>query len=314
VSAASSSRSVGPYATLAGAQIAVGAAAIFARFALSGAPPLAVSAWRLVIASVVLLGIAAIKSPRLRSAPLEVRQAHHDERRGRMILIGAGIALAVHFATWIASLDYTSVAVSTLLVATTPIWTALYDSVVHKRHLSLVAWAAFAGGAAGVALVVGFNATRAPIAGHEILGDGLALAGAIAIGAYFILIREVRDAYGTRDIVTRTYSYAALALIVASLAAGQLPPPIADAKAWGGILAMAFISQLLGHTGMNAALRWFSPSAVGMSTLLEPIIAAVLALLIFGEQLAQLALLGGVLVLCAIGVFLREESPSTSSG
>jgi drug/metabolite transporter (DMT)-like permease len=304
-----------PYVTLASAQVAVGAAAIFARFALSGAPPLAVSAWRLLIASVVLLAIAAVRNYYAPSAtgPSIPQGDTGESKRNALLFIGAGIVLAVHFATWIASLDYTSVAVSTLLVATTPIWTALYDSVVHKRHLSPVAWAAFAGGAAGVALVVGFNSTRPPIAGHEVLGDALALAGAVAIGAYFILVREVRAAYGTREIVTRTYSLAALALIIASLAAHQMPPPIADAKAWGGILAMAFISQLLGHTGMNASLRWFSPSAVGMSTLLEPIIAAVLAFFIFGEQLAQLALLGGVLVLCAIGVFLRQESAESAS-
>lgn len=318
MSAASSfSRSgLGPYAMLAGAQVAVGAAAIFARFALSGASPLAVSAWRLTIASAVLLVIAI--TPRLRSGPLAYARGrsipHDDIKRNALLFIGAGIALAVHFATWIASLDYTSVAISTLLVATTPIWTALYDSVVHKRHLSAVAWGAFALGALGLVLVVGYNKTQPPVAGHELLGDALAIAGAIAIGAYFILVREVRESFGTRSIVTRTYSWAALALLIASFAAQQPPPPLADARAWGGILAMAFISQLLGHTALNAALRWFSPSAVAMSTLLEPVTAAILAFFIFRESLTPLALGGGVLVLVAIAAFLREEGPSTSSG
>lgn len=291
---------------LAGAQVAVGAAAIFARFALSGAPPLAVSAWRLIIASGVLLAIAvAPRQGRGRSIPHDdmLRHAQHD----RWIFIAAGVALAAHFATWIWSLDYTSVAISTLLVATTPIWTALYDSIVHKRHLSPIAWGAFAVGAVGLVLVVGYNRTRPPIPGHELLGDALAVAGAIAIGAYFLLVREVRAAYGTRSIVTRTYSWAALTLLVASLAAQQFPPAFSDGKAWGGIIAMALVSQLLGHTALNASLRWFSPSAVAMTTLLEPVTAAVLALLIFGELLTPLAVAGGVLVLLAIGAFLREE-------
>jgi drug/metabolite transporter (DMT)-like permease len=184
----------------------------------------------------------------------------------------------------------------------------LYDSIVHKRHLSAIAWGAFVVGAAGLVLVVGFNRTHPPIAGHELLGDGLAVAGAIAIGAYFILVREVRDAFRTRDIVTRTYSWAAAALLVASFAAHQFPPAFSDVKAWGGILAMALISQLLGHTALNAALRWFSPSAVAMSSLFEPVVAALLALFLFGETLTALALAGGVLVLLAIGAFLREES------
>ena len=299
---------------LAGAQLAVGAAAIFARFALSGAPPLAVSAWRLVIASAVLVGLSGF-APRLRSGPLAEargRSIPHDDK-SRWVFLAAGVALAAHFATWISSLDYTSVAVSTLLVATTPIWTALYDSIVHGRHLSAAAWGAFAIGAIGLVMVVGFNAVRPPIAGHELLGDALAIAGAIAIGAYFVLVREVRHNYGTQAIVTRTYSSAAIVLLVASLAAHQLPPALSDTKAWGGILAMALVSQLLGHTALNAALRWFSPSAVAMTSLLEPVAAAVLALVIFGETLAPAAVGGGVLVLLAIAVFLREERQSEAT-
>jgi drug/metabolite transporter (DMT)-like permease len=313
-----------PYAMLASSQLAVGAAAIFARFALGGAPPLAVAAWRLVIASAVLLLIAGVAPRQARGPSIpqddntsiprddnasipqddNVSIPRDDEK---WIFMAAGLALAVHFAAWIWSLDYTSVAVSTLLVATTPIWTAVYDSAVYKRHLSPIAVAALAAAGAGFVLVVGFNMTRPPIAGHQLLGGALAIIGAIAIGAYFLLVREVRAAHTTRSIVTRTYTWAAFTLLVASLAARQAPPPIADAKAWGGIIAMALVSQLLGHTALNASLRWFSPSAVAMTTLLEPVIAALLALAIFGERLAPLAITGGLLVLIAIGVFLREE-------
>lgn len=303
------------YAILAGAQVAVGAAAIFARIGLSGAPPLAVAAWRLLIAAAVL-GVIAAVAPRQRLAPLDSARGgsipHHDN----WIFIAAGFALAVHFSSWIWSLDYTSVAVSTLLVATSPIWTVIYDSAMHKRHVSLVAWLAFLVGALGLFVVVRqahHDTVAPPIPGHELLGDGLAIVGAIAIGAYFILVREVREDYGTRAIVTRTYSWAALVLLIGSVAAHQLPPPLSDGKAWGGIIAMALISQLLGHTAMNASLRWFSPSAVAMTTLLEPIVAAVLALFIFGETVTPLAIGGGVLVLLAIGAFLREEA-STSHG
>lgn len=291
------------YTVLGLSQIAVGAAAIFARFALSGAPPLAVAGSRLLIASAVLLLIAAFR-----------RKGARVTRANRPVLIAAGIALAVHFASWIWSLEYTSVAVSTLLVATTPIWTALYDSIVHRKHLTTLGWAAFAVGAAGLVLVVGFNRTQPPVAGHAILGGALALIGAIAIGAYFILVRLVRSAYGTRAIVTQTYSWSAAALVIASAAAHQSPPAFSNTQAWGGILAMALVSQLLGHTGMNASLRWFSASAVAMSTLLEPVIAAVLALLIFSEGLTPLAIGGGVLVLLAIAAFLRQEALVESPG
>lgn len=294
------------YAVLALAQIAVGAAAIFARFALSGASPLAVAASRLVIASLVLMLLAAVQGRRY-----FVRGA--IPRRDTLIFIAAGAALAAHFAGWIWSLEYTSVAVSTLLVTTTPIWTAVYDALVHGRRLSPAAWGALAAGLGGLVLVVGFSRTRPPITGHEVLGGALALAGAAAIGAYFLLVREVREDYGTRAIVTRTYTWAAVLLVIASAVARQAPPAATDAKAWAGILAMALISQLLGHTALNASLRWFSPSAVAFTTLLEPVLAAYLAYLAFGEQLTAAAIGGGVLLLAAIGVFLREETHNRSA-
>jgi drug/metabolite transporter (DMT)-like permease len=286
------------YALLAGAQVAIGAAAIFARFALTGASPLAVAAARLAIAALVLLFIALVWRHHR-----EVRMPRHDT----ILFVAAGVALAVHFASWIWSLEYTSVAMSTLLVATTPIWTALYDSLVHKQHLSRIAWGALAAGVAGLALVAGFTTTRPPVPGHEALGAILALLGGAALGAYFVLVREVRAAYETRRIVTRTYTWAAIVLVIAAAAAHQGPPAIIATQAWGGIFAMALISQLLGHTALNAALRWFSASAVAFTTLLEPVTAGVLAFFVFGERLTPTALAGGFLVLIAICGFLREE-------
>ena len=287
-----------PYVILGGAQIAVGAAAIFARWALGGADPLAVSAARLAIAAVLLLGAAIF---------MRAKAARKPTRRENVILSFGGLALAIHFSTWIWSLEYTTVAISTLIVTSTPIWTALYDMLVLKRPLSRLATLAFATGIVGMAMVVGFDTTAPPVAGHQFLGAALAFVGSLAIGAYFILVREVRGALGTRAIVTRTYSWAALALVLAAAIAHQPPPPLHATVAWSGILAMALISQLLGHTALNAALRWFSPSAIAFATLLEPVIAAILALVLFAEAVAPLSIVGGVILLASIGVVLRED-------
>ncbi|MEO9171391.1 MAG: DMT family transporter [Candidatus Baltobacteraceae bacterium] len=288
-----------PYALLGGAQLAVGAAAIFARYALGGAQPIAVSAARLAIAALVLFAIAAF---RLRAA-----NAGPVTRRQNFILALAGVALAAHFAGWIWSLEYTTVATSTLLVASTPVWTALYDAAFGKNRLSRAAMAAFATGAAGLVMVVGFNHARPPFPGHELLGALLALGGSVAIAAYLLLVREVRARTNTRAIVTRTYGWAALVLVASAALAHQPPPPVSDTAAWGGIIAMALISQLLGHTAINASLRWFSPSAVSFASLLEPVFAAMLALALFHESVAAPALAGAVLLLGSIAVVLREE-------
>ena len=280
------------------AQLAVGAAAIFARYALLGGTPIGVAAARLGIAALVMLALAALR-PESRAA--------RPTPQAKRTLAFAGIALAAHFALWIGSLEYTSVAVSTLLVTTTPIWTALFDAFVRKRPLSRLGTAAFVVGGIGLLLVVGIDRTPAPYPGHALLGDALAVLGSIAIGVYLLLVRDVRAALSTRSIVTHTFSWAALALLVAALAFRQPAPPLHDATAWGGILAMALISQLLGHTAINASLRNFTPNAVSFATLLEPVFAGALALAIFGEPIPALALLGGVLLLAAIGVVLREE-------
>jgi drug/metabolite transporter (DMT)-like permease len=159
-------------------------------------------------------------------------------------------------------------------------------------------------------MVVGFNHTAAPQPGYEWAGIALATGGSIAIAAYFILVREVRDALGTRTIVTHTYTWAAVALIAAAALARQAPPALNAYAAWAGIAAMAFISQLLGHTALNASLRWFSPSAISFSTLIEPVSAALLALAIFHESLSALSLAGGGVLLVSIAVFLAEERSS----
>lgn len=303
-----------PYLLLGGAQIAVGAAAIFARFALGGAGPLAVGAARLAIAAIALLlasGLMhwreAIRSKRARGGATHTSPIPKTTRRQTIVLACAGFALAVHFAAWIGSLEYTTVAISTLLVTCTPIFTALYDAVVLKRGLSTRALLGFAGGALGLVMVVGFDTTAPPILGLQWLGAALALFGAAAIGTYLILVREVRAELGTRTIVTRTYTWAALALVVAALAARQPLPPIANAAAWGGIAAMAIVSQLIGHTALNASLRWFSPSAVSFATLLEPVIAGLMALAVFGEAVPWPAAIGAAVLLASIAVVLREE-------
>jgi len=290
-----------PVLRLLGGQLAIGAAAIFARFALGGAGPIAVSALRLAIAALVALAI--------------VRGFDRLSWRRELAFGLAGVALAIHFGTWIASLAYTSVAISTLLVTTTPIWTEAYDSIHFRRAPTTGFGVSLVLALAGVATIAfSHPAVPAPIAGHALLGDGLALLGSIAIGAYLIIVRDAgtvpgeAQRLGTRQIVARTYGWAALALIAASFVANQGPPGISDTSAWAGILAMALVSQLLGHTALNAALRDFTPSVIALTTLLEPIVAAILAAIVFRETLSWQAAGGGIAILSAVGSMLASST------
>jgi len=287
---------VAPYLRLFGAQLAIGAAAIFARFALTGTGPLGASALRLAIATIPIVLFA-----------LATRSWQRLAWRAEGMLAFAGVALAIHFGAWLASLQYTSIAVSTLLVCTSPVWTGLYDWAVLRRPIDGRFGLGLLLAALGLALVVTRHDVPAPIAGHAPAGDALALAGGAAIAAYLLIVRSVREPpsetpVAIRSIVLRTYAWSAVLLGALALLAGDRIPSINDGVAWFGILAMAFVSQLVGHTALNAALRDFSPSTVAMSTLLEPVAAALLAAAIFHETASPLLAVGGFCILAAIGL------------
>jgi drug/metabolite transporter (DMT)-like permease len=295
-----------PYLRLLGAQLAIGAAAIFARYALTGAGPFAVSALRLLLAAIPFILFALVRRSRGRI----------DLRREVAFAV-AGVALAIHFAGWIASLLYTSVALSTLLVSTTPLWTGAYDSLRERRLPSRAYLIALALAALGVGLIALRHDAPAPVPGNALLGEGLALLGAAAIGVYLVIVRNAgaRPASGealpTSSIVARTYGWAAVVLIGLAAFAHQPPPAGNDGLAWFGILAMALVSQALGHTALNAALRDFTPSTVALSTLLEPVSAAVLAALLFHEGLSPQAFVGALIVLAAVAIALRDQPASS---
>ena len=279
---------------LALAQFAIGAAAIFARFALTGGGPIAISAARLTIAAIPVLIVALLRGV------YRVRDVATERR-----LAVAGIALALHFAFWISSLRYASVAVSTLLVCSTPIWTELYVVARTRRAQPLVI-ASILLAISGVAVVVGFpSKTETP------LGIGLAIAGAIAVAVYLVLVRASDARYSTLDVIARTYPSAALVLLVLTVPFRDPFPAATDPRAWAGILAMALISQLFGHTALNAAVRRLTPTFVATATLIEPAIAGALAAVIFGERLTAGTIAGAMIILIAIGIALRAERART---
>lgn len=276
---------------LALAQLAIGAAAIFARFALTGTGPLAASALRMAIAAVPVAALAAWRG----------RYARPDlatERR----LGWAGVALAVHFASWITSLQYASVAVSTLLVCSTPVFTEGW-TFARTRRVRPAVVASLVLALAGVGIVAG-----APSRRETPLGIGLALCGAAAMAAYLHLVRASDARYTTLAVVGRTYPVAAVLLAGAAALAGQGLPAPGATGAWGGILAMALVSQLFGHSAINAAVRLISPTFVALTTLLEPLIAAVAAAVVFGERPAAFTAAGAVLILLAIALAIRAEA------
>ncbi|HEY9758183.1 MAG TPA: DMT family transporter [Oculatellaceae cyanobacterium] len=288
---------LGGAAILIGSQLAIGAAAIFAKFALLGAGAVAVSALRLTIAAAIAIALSA------RTKPATKMPLPHE-----CLLAFCGLASAVHFSSWIASLNLTSVAASTLLVSTAPVWTTLYDLLFLGRRPSMQFWIGFLAIALGavVAVMCGATETVVRTGAQQQMGAILSLLGGFAFACYLIAVRTISYDYATLVIVNRTYTWSAIFLWGGVFLLHE-KLPAADPTCWAGILGMSIFSQLLGHTGMNLSLKTFSSSVVALSTLLEPGLAAILALLVFHEALSVATLLGGLLIVAGLGAVMAAK-------
>lgn len=279
----------------------VATAALWIRAAIdAGASPLAVAAGRLTLAAAVVVPWALLR----RRAELAALR-----RRDWVIAALSGLLLAVHFATWIASLRHTSVASSVALVTTNPIWVGLASWALLGERPGPRTLAGIALAIAGTALII--VSDLAPVApsgaDHRAgLGNALALAGALAISGYLLVGRRLNLKLSLLSYVAIVYGAAAIAMtLIAGLAGqglGTLP-----AAAWWPILAMAIGPQLIGHTLINASLRHLSATFVALAILGEPVGSAILAWILLGETVAPLQGAGLALLLIGIAVAARAE-------
>lgn len=274
-----------PYLALAGAVLAVSTGAIFAR--LADAPALVIAAYRLGLATLILVPVAWWKG----------REDFKRLSRGDFgLALLSGLFLSLHFATWISSLDFTSVANSVVLVNTNPLWVGLLSPLIVRERVAPIVLLSILISVIGCAII---GAGDFAAGGGALLGDGLALAGSLCMAAYLLIGRNLRQKLSLLPYITVCYGSAALILWILVIATGQ---PIGGFShgTYGALLGMALISQLIGHTSYNWALKWFSAALIAVSLLGEPIVATILAYFIFDEGLTWLKFLGGALILTGI--------------
>jgi drug/metabolite transporter (DMT)-like permease len=286
-----------------GGILAVSTASIFIRFAQQDAPSLVVAAYRLTLASLIL-------------APLALTR-HRAELRSltrRELLLGllSGFFLALHFATWISSLEYTTVASSVVLVTTTPLWVALLSPLIlreanGKTVVIGMLLALVGGGIVGVSDSCTWqNGLVCPplasfVRGTAFLGDFLALCGAWMAAGYILIGRRLRAKMSLIPYIFVVYGMAAIVLLIilvvsSERAFGYLP------LTYLWLLLLAIVPQLLGHSTFNWALRYLPASLVSITLLGEPIGSTILAYLILKEAPTPLKIIGAVLILAGIYV------------
>jgi drug/metabolite transporter (DMT)-like permease len=270
--------------------VAVSFAAIFIRFA-SDASPLAISAWRLTIAALILIPAAWIRGARTLTPRLTVW------------CIMSGSALALHFVLWISSLSYTSVSSSVLFVTTHPLFVGVGSYLLWRerpsRALVLGASLALLGGG-----LIAYGDIHLSFA--EIQGDLLAIGGGLMAAVYFMIGRHVRQTVSATEYVAVTYGAAAL-LVLAACGIARTQLVGFPATTVGFLVLLGLVPQLVGHSTFNWALRHLPASRVSVLILGEPVGATLLAFLFFREIPSGLNLAGAALILGGIYLSLRRR-------
>jgi drug/metabolite transporter (DMT)-like permease len=295
-----------------GGILAVSTSSIFIRFAQQDAPSLVVAAYRLTLASLILAPVALTRHR------AELRAL---TRREMGLGLLSGFFLAIHFATWISSLEYTSVASSVVLVTTTPLWVALLSPLILReangKTVVIGMILALLGG-----MVVGVsdsctwqNGLVCPplatfVRGTAFFGDFLALCGAWAAAGYVMIGRRLRSKMSLIPYIFVVYGMAAIVLlIILGISGERVTGYLPMTYLW--LLLLALVPQLLGHSTFNWALRYLPASLVSITLLGEPIGSTILAYLILKEAPTPLKIVGALLILAGIYVAsLKDEVKS----
>jgi drug/metabolite transporter (DMT)-like permease len=276
------------------------------RFA--AAPALAIAFWRLVLVLPVTGGLAALEGSRERGAGSGSGRATLLPAPGSLLPLMAlsGLLLALHFWSWIASLRFTTVTSSVVLVSLKPVFAWALAAAWLREHPTRSEGWGIALAVLGASLI-GLGDAR--LSRGALAGDGLALLGALTGAGYYVIGRRVRQTVGIWRYATGVYAVAAAALALLALARGMSLVGFA-ARDWAVFGAMAAGPMLIGHTGMNYALRHFRATTVNVAALGEPVGASVIAWLVpaIHEVPPVTAVVGGVLVLVGIGLSLGAGS------
>lgn len=260
-------------------------------------PGLAIAVWRTVTAAVVLLPVAAV-----RIGP-EVRQF---TGRDVGLIVGAGVFLGLHFIAWIESLYHTTVASASVLVTTSPILLAILGYLMLGERLRRTTVGAIGTAVGGAALIGWADAGRVVLGRGALVGNSLALGGAVLVSVYLLIGRVVRQKVSWLAYVTPLYTVAALTALVA---AGVKGVPLFGYSwtVYGLCVGLAIGPQVLGHGSFNYALQYVPAALVGLLALLEPVGASILAYVFFGEVPPPASIIGMIVVVAAVAVVVWQR-------
>jgi len=269
--------------------LAVSTASIFVK--LCDAPALIIATYRMMLASLVLMPLAFFQK--------RWREQEKNELAWPLL---SGAFLSLHFAFWIASLKYTSVASSVALVTTHPVFVGIGGWLLLKERLkpNLIFGIAFSVLGSGLISYGDLSFSK-----EALMGDGFALLGAIAASGYLLVGRKMRKDRNLISYIFPVYSAAGLILVLLALIF-QKPFFGYSSSTYFYLFLLALVPQLMGHTTFNWALRFLPASAVAITILGEPIGSTILAYFILDEGLTVWKILGGISIFTGILIPLKK--------
>lgn len=258
---------------------------------LCAAPALTIAFYRLFIATLFYTLLAKLKSRPPATRPL----------KSKMLL--SGLFLALHFITWITSLQYTSVISSVVLVQSSPLFTAMASALILRELPSRMTLTGLGFGIVGM---VGMALVDINQTGANLMGNSLALAGAIFAAAYLTIGRSIRAHMDTINYVKWVYGSAAGCVLVIVLFTST-PLSGFTSQTLLILMAIAIGPQIVGHTSLNYALKHLTAVTVSLLTLAEPLGATLLAFFLLEEQPSLLKIVFGVIILYGIALAILGE-------
>ncbi|MBI2849441.1 MAG: DMT family transporter [Chloroflexi bacterium] len=283
------------YFVLAIGVISVSFAAVFIR--LADAPSLVIAAYRMGLASLVIVPLAWWRSGN------ELRRL---SGRDILLALASGAFLALHFGLWIASLSYTSVATSVVMVTTTPIFVAVVSYFLFHEKLSRRTGVGIAISIIG-SVIIGYSNWK--VGPGSLFGGILALLGALAVVGYLIIGRRLMRLMGLLSYASLSYGSAAALLLLAALVSGNRLFGYSN-DTYLMLALLAIVPQLIGHSSVNWALRFISATLVTVAVLGEPVGATILASVILKEPPTLSEVGGGILILAGIFIAFRKNETS----
>ena len=305
-----------PYLIVPVGIIAVSTASLFIRLAQDYTPSITIAAFRMGLAALILLPYTLWKhGPELKSL------SSSDLKLSLL----AGFLLAIHFASWITSLEYTSVASSVVLVTTTPLWVALFAPLFLGEKTSRIAILGMIIALVGGAVIaisdvcvwlpggISCQKSLADLGSKAILGDGLALLGAVAAACYLMIGRRLRAKISLTPYIFLVFSASAVFLVLTMLFTVGIPP-VYPVKVYSWLLLLAIVPQLIGHSIFNWSLKYLPTGYVAVNLLGEPIGSTILAYFFLSEIPSGVKLIGAILILAGIVMASFIQNSQTKSG